>query len=75
MRSVSAGDQGRSNDVGISRELPRKKKLDQAVKQNVEIAVRRLSRVPDLRRRIRAGEIKVVGAIYDMHTSQVELLQ
>ena len=40
----------------------------------VELAVRRLSRDPDLRRSIIAGKIKMVGAVYDMHTGKVSML-
>ena len=57
--------------IGIPNDLSRDKRIDHAVQRNVELAVRRLSRVPDLRRSINAGRIKVVGAVYDMHTGEV----
>ena len=41
----------------------------------MEHAVRRLSHVPDLHRSIDAGKIKIVGAIYDMHTGKVAFLE
>ena len=60
--------------IGISNDLPRQQRIDNAVKRNVELAVRRLSRVPDLRRSLNAGNIKIVGAVYDMHTGKIEIL-
>ena len=61
--------------MGISSELPRQERIDVAVKQNVKLAVRRLSRVPELRHKIDSGSIKIVGAIYDMHTGSVDYLK
>jgi carbonic anhydrase len=61
--------------VGLSGTMPRQQRIHQAVKRNVELAVRRLSRVPDLRRSINAGRIKIVGAVYDMHTGKVVVLE
>lgn len=59
---------------GIPAGLPREERLAMAVKKNVQLAVRRLRSVPDLRRSERAGRIQVVGAVYDMHTGRVEFL-
>lgn len=58
--------------LGIDPALPRDQRIDCAVKKNVELAVRRLSRVPDLRRSIDAGKIKIVGAVYDMHSGKID---
>ena len=60
--------------LGIAHELPRPERIELAVRSNVELAVRRLSRVPDLHRSIEAGKLKIVGAVYDMHTGRVDLL-
>ena len=60
--------------TGLSSETPREEQIDQAVKRNISLAVRRLLRVPDLSRSISAGKVKIVGAIYDMHTSKVDIL-
>lgn len=60
--------------IGIPNDLSRNKRIDRAVQRNVELAVRRLSRVPDLRRSINAGKITIVGAVYDMHTGKVDIL-
>jgi carbonic anhydrase len=59
--------------VGIDTNQSRKKQIQQAVHQNVEQSVRRLSRVPDLRKSLKGGSVKIVGAIYDMHTGKVNL--
>ena len=60
--------------IGISDDLPRKQRIDHAVRRNVELAVRHLTRVPDLRCCLNAGNIKIVGSIYDMHSGKVEVL-
>ncbi|MEM6981080.1 MAG: carbonic anhydrase [Planctomycetota bacterium] len=54
--------------------LPREAKIEAAIRKNVELAVRRLSRVPDLRRQVLADSIKITGAVYDMHTGQVQFI-
>ena len=61
--------------VEISPDMPREERIDRAVTQNVKLAVRRLSRVPDLRRSIKAAKTKIVGAVYDMHTGKVRFLE
>lgn len=60
--------------IGLPADLPREERIDRAVKRNIQLAARRLSRVPDLRRGIREGRLKVVGAYYDMHTGKVSFL-
>lgn len=60
--------------MNIDRDLPRAEQIQLAVRHNVEAAVRRLSRVPDLRRSISQGKAKLVGAVYDMHTGEVRFL-
>ena len=61
--------------AGLPNTMAAHERIDQAVRCNVERAVRRLSRVPDLRRSLRAGKLKIVGAVFDMHTGRVVLLQ
>ncbi len=61
--------------LGIPADVPRQERIERAVQRNVERAVRRLSRVPDLRRSINAGKIKILGAVYDMHTGKVAFLE
>lgn len=61
--------------VGLPDGSSRDEKITEAVKRNVELAVRRLTRVPDLRRSMDAGRITVVGAVYDMHTGRVGFLE
>jgi carbonic anhydrase len=61
--------------IGISEDAKRDEQIQLAVTRNVELAVRRLSRVPDLFRSVNAGRVKIVGAVYDMHTGKVNLLQ
>ena len=61
--------------VGIPDDLPRQKQIDLAVTRNVDLAVRRLSRVPDLHQSLKTGDVKIVGAVYDMHTGKVKLLE
>ncbi len=61
--------------IGIPEDLPRNERIKQAVSRNVQLAVRRLSRVPDVRRRILSGRVKIVGAVYDIHSGKVVLLE
>ena len=60
--------------IGIPADLPRAQRIDNAMRRNVELAVRRLSRVPDLSSGLNTGSIKIVGAVYDMHSGKVEVL-
>ncbi|MEN1678709.1 MAG: carbonic anhydrase [Planctomycetota bacterium] len=60
--------------MGLDRNLPRKDFVAKAIEQNVQLAVRRLSRVPDLRRSLKSGAVKLVGAVYDMHTGKVNFV-
>ena len=52
----------------------RDQQISRSVKSNVKHAVRKLSSVGDLRHCIDAGEVRVVGAVYDMHTGKVNLV-
>ena len=61
--------------MGVSEALPREKRIELTVKRNVELAVRRLSRIPDLHRSVSAGKAKIVGAVYDMHTGKIAVLE
>ena len=60
--------------IGIPDDLPRTERIDNAMRRNVELAVRRLSRVPDLRCGLSDGSFKIVGAVYDIHSGKVEIL-
>ncbi|HAO67400.1 MAG TPA: hypothetical protein DCR17_12025 [Verrucomicrobiales bacterium] len=51
----------------------REKQIQQTVHQNVEQPVQRLSPVPDLRKSLKGGSVKIAGAIYNMHTGKVAL--
>ena len=59
--------------AGIATKQSREKQIPQAVHQNVEQSVRRLSPVPELRKRIKGDSAKIVGAVYDVHTEKVAL--
>ncbi|NOX55243.1 MAG: carbonic anhydrase [Planctomycetes bacterium] len=61
--------------MGLPKELPREQRIERAVSRNVQRSVQRLSRVPDLRRKIKANTIQIVGAVFDMHTGKVGLLK
>ncbi|MEO0454035.1 MAG: carbonic anhydrase [Verrucomicrobiota bacterium] len=60
--------------MNLPEEETRDAKIERAVRRNVELSVRRLARVPDLAKGQREGRVKVVGAIYDLHTGKVEFL-
>ncbi|MBL9127519.1 MAG: carbonic anhydrase [Verrucomicrobiales bacterium] len=59
----------------IPKDADHDKQVAEAVRKNVQLTVRKLSRVEDLRKQIKGGTVKVVGAVYDMHTGKVELLK
>lgn len=59
----------------IPKEADHDQQVAEAVRRNVQLTVRKLSRVDDLRKQIKGGTVKVVGAVYDMHTGKVELLK
>jgi carbonic anhydrase len=42
--------------IGLGKEAPRKERIDQGVRNNIKLAVRRLGRVPDLRRSLNVKE-------------------
>jgi carbonic anhydrase len=47
--------------------------IKEAVRQNVRRAIRDLLQISDgVRRKAEAGDIKVVGAVYDLQTGEVE---
>lgn len=50
------------------------KQIEQGVYKNVELAIKRLSRVPDVRNAIESGRVIIQGAIYDLKTGSIELL-
>jgi carbonic anhydrase len=60
--------------VGIRKDQTREAQVAEAVKRNVDLAVRRLSRVPDMRKSLKEGRVKIVGAVYDMTTGKVDML-
>ena len=60
--------------AGIRKDLSREAQVAEAVKRNVDLAVRRLSRVPDMRKSLKEGRVKIVGAVYDMTSGKVEIL-
>jgi len=60
---------------GLPKDAAREVQLAEAVKRNVDQAVRRLSRVEDMRKSLKSGKVKIVGAVYDMHTGKVDFLK
>lgn len=60
--------------AGFLDDLLLQQKIDLAVKRNVAIAVRRLSRVPDLHRRVNQGNVKIVGGVYGIHTGKLGVI-
>jgi carbonic anhydrase len=61
--------------IGLPRDKNREEQLGEAVKRNVALGVRRLSRVPDLMKSLKKGKVKIVGAVYDIHSGKVDLLK
>lgn len=61
--------------AGLPKGMAREALVAEAVKRNVDMVVRRLSRVADLRKSLKAGRVQIVGAVYDMHTGRVQFLK
>jgi len=59
-------------DVGT--ELPPQAQLDAAVEANVRWSMRQLLETPEGQARMKEGEIKLVGAIYELRTARVRFL-
>jgi len=60
-------------DVDLA--LPSEKRLHAAVEANVRWSMRRILESPEGRARMAEGETKLVGAIYDLATGRVRLLE
>ena len=60
---------------GLPDDLPREKRLNLAVRQNVQLGVRRLSQVPDLMKSLKSGKVVIVGAVYNLHTGKIEFVR
>ena len=60
---------------GLSEINDRETRVNEAVKRNVQLAVQRLAQTPDLMRSQKAGKLKIMGGVYDMHTGKIEFLK
>jgi carbonic anhydrase len=60
--------------VGVSPDLNHEALVAAAVVNNVRLAVRRLSRVPGLMKSMKQGNLRIVGAVYSMHSGKVRFL-
>jgi len=58
----------------IPASLSQDERLQQAIANNVERSAERLSHVPDLMKSLKKGRAVIVGAIYDMHSGNVEVI-
>jgi carbonic anhydrase len=61
--------------AGLDPELPPPARLAQAVESNVRWTVRRIVESPEGRARLAEGRVKIVGAIYEIETGRVRLLE
>ncbi len=60
--------------AGVPQGLAREDRINLAVEANVRYAVERLSAVPDMKKNVRRRNVRIVGAVYDMHTGIVNML-
>lgn len=49
--------------------------VENAVRENVEIVVKKLADSPELAAMVKSGELKVIGGIYDLDTGKIEMLR
>jgi carbonic anhydrase len=59
----------------VDRELPPGPRLSKAVEDNVRWGVRQIRESPEGRARLAEGAMKLVGAIYDLESGRVRLLE
>jgi carbonic anhydrase len=60
---------------GVDPALPMKAQLAHAVEANVRFTVRRIREMPEARAAIAAGELELVGAVYDLESGRVRFLE
>lgn len=59
--------------AGIPEGLSAEERIEHVVRRNISLAVRRLERIPALHKCVKSDGVKIVGAVYDMHTGKVTL--
>jgi len=59
----------------IPHTLPQDQRVARGVEANVRNAVQQLSRVPGIRAAVDAGETRIVGGVYSLHTGEVRWLE
>jgi carbonic anhydrase len=60
---------------GVDRRLTPRKRLEQAVENNVRLTVRAILESPEGQARLAEGWMKIVGAIYEIRTGRVRFLE
>lgn len=61
--------------ISLKKEYEGDQKLEAIIKNNVHLGIRRLSRVPKIRPRVKKNDVAIVGMLYDMHTGKVNVLE
>jgi carbonic anhydrase len=61
--------------VGIDRSLPPAEQVHRGVEANVRASVEHLRNTQELREKIASGKLNVVGAVYELETGKVRVLQ
>ncbi|TWU65004.1 Carbonic anhydrase 2 [Crateriforma conspicua] len=59
----------------VDRSKALREQINEGVRHNVELSVRRLKEVPDLMKSLRHRDLMIVGAVYDLHSGKVEFLK
>lgn len=59
---------------GIDKKLPKAKQLHQAVEANVQNSVKEILAFPGHLKAHKAGKFDIVGAVYELHTGKVRIL-
>jgi carbonic anhydrase len=60
--------------LDVDPELPAPRQLDKAVESNVRWTMRQIRQTPERQARLAEGRMKLVGAVYEIHTGRVRLL-
>jgi carbonic anhydrase len=59
---------------GIDPKLTLTERVSRAVESNVRWSIQRLQNAPDLKEKIAAGHLRIVGGVYELETGRVRLL-
>jgi len=61
--------------TAVPKDLVKEERIQKVVEKNVELSIKRLNETADLEKARKAFPLRVVGAVYDLHTGKVNFLE